>query len=82
VTELIEKEQLLREAGYSYKPDRGVYVNRKARKAFSIEYLEDHDAKDVARKIHEGVHGAKWTFVFNAEPSDSVRRELEKMLSA
>jgi hypothetical protein len=48
----------------------------------SIDYLLDHDAKDIARKTQERAHRAKWTFVFNAKPSDSVRRELEKMLSA
>ncbi len=82
MTELMEKDQLLRKAGYSYEPDRGVYVNRKGRKAFSIDYLLGHDAKDIAHRIQERVRGAKWTFVFNAEPSDSVKRELAKLLSA
>ncbi len=82
MTELMEKEQLLKKAGYSYKPDREVYVNRKARKVFSIDYLEDHDTKEIASKIQEDARGAKWTFIFNDEPSDSVKRELAKMLDA
>jgi hypothetical protein len=82
VTELLEKEQILKKAGYSYDPDREAYVNRKARKLFSIDYLEDHDTKVIARKIQETTHGAKWTFIFNNEPSDSVKRELAKLLDA
>jgi hypothetical protein len=80
VTELMEKEQLLKKAGYWYEPNREVYVNRKARKVFSIEYLEDHDAKEIARKIQEVARGAKWTFIFNEKPSDYVKRELAKVL--
>jgi hypothetical protein len=82
MTVLAEKEQILRKAGYSYDPDREAYVNRKARKVFSVDYLEDHDAEVIARKIQEATHGAKWTFIFNNEPSDSVKRELTRLLDA
>ena len=82
MTELMEKEQLLKKAGYSYEPDREVYVNRKTRKVFSVDYLEDHDTKEIASKIEEAARGAKWTFIFNAKPSDSIKRELAKMLDA
>jgi hypothetical protein len=82
MTELAEKEQLLRKAGYSYQPDREVYINRKARKVFSIDFLEDHDAKEIASKIHEAASGGEWSFIFNDAPSASVRRELAKMLDA
>ncbi len=82
MTELMEKEQLLKKAGYSYDPDREVYVNRKARKVFSIDYLEDHDTKQIANKIQEAARGSKWSFIFNDEPSDSVKRELANMLDA
>jgi hypothetical protein len=82
VTELMEKEQLLKKAGYSFEPNREVYVNRKARKAFSVEYLVDHDTKEIARKIQEAARGAKWTFIYNEKLSDSVKRELAKLLDA
>jgi hypothetical protein len=82
VTELMEKEQLLKKAGYSYEPNREVYVNRKARKAFSVEYLEDHDTKEIARKIQKATRSAKWTFIFNEKLSDYVKRELANMLDA
>jgi hypothetical protein len=81
VTELAVKEQLLKEAGYTYKPDREIYINRGVRKAFSIDFIEDHDPNVIARKIHEGTSGNDWTFIFNGEPSDSVKRELATMLN-
>jgi len=82
VTDLMEKEQLLKKAGYSYDSDREVYISRNARKVFSVDYLEDHDTKEIASKIQEVARGAKWTFIFNEKPSDSVKRELAKMLDA
>ena len=82
MTELMEKEQLLRKAGYSYEPERELYINRKVRKAFSIDFLEDHAPEEIAHKIQEAAHGTKWTFIFNDEPSDSIRRQLAKMLDA
>lgn len=82
MTELAEKEQLLKTAGYFYLPEREVYINRKTRKAFSVDYLEDHDAEEIARKIHRTERSGKWTFVFNQRPSESVKRELSKLLDA
>jgi hypothetical protein len=82
MTELAVKEQLLKEAGYTYKPDREAYINRKARKLFSIEFLEDHEPAEIARKINEASPGNEWTFIFNQQPSDSVKRELARILNA
>ena len=82
MTELTEKEHLLRNAGYSYEPDREVYINRRTRKVISVDFLEDHDTKEIASKIHEATPSAKWTFIFNDVPSDSVKRELAKVLDA
>jgi hypothetical protein len=82
MTERMEKEQLLRKAGYSYDPDREAYVNRKTRKIFSVDYLEDHDTSEITRKIQEATQGAKWTFIFNDKLPDAVKRELTKLLDA
>jgi hypothetical protein len=82
VTELAVKEQILKEAGYTFEPRREAYINRKVRKIFSIDFIEDHGPDAIARKIHEATPGSEWTFIFNAEPSDSVKRELARILSA
>jgi hypothetical protein len=82
VTELAVKDQLLKDAGYVYKPDRELYINRKARKAFSIDFLEDKSPEEIARKIHEAAPSSEWTFIFTVEPSESVKRELARLLDA
>ena len=44
------KSQLLREAGYVYNFDRMVYVNRRTKKAFSVEFVEA-DAISAPRSV-------------------------------
>jgi hypothetical protein len=82
VTELAAKDHLLKEAGYTYRPDRELYINREARKAFSIDFLEEKSPYEITKKIHEVTPGNEWTFIFTIEPSDSVKRELARMLDA
>jgi hypothetical protein len=74
---LIEsKTDILDEAGYSYSFDRQMYVNRKAKRAFSVEFVEDHSEDD----IRERTSGLEWRFYFNSSPSEAVRHELESVL--
>jgi hypothetical protein len=82
VTELAVKDQLLKDAGYTYKPDRELYVNRKVRKAFSIDFLEERSPDEIASKINEARPSGEWTFIFTIEPSESVKRELARLLDA
>jgi hypothetical protein len=82
VTELAVKEQLLKEAGYSFNLDRELYVNRRHRKVFSIDFIEEKDPDEIINKIHEATPGSEWTFIFTDEPSASVKRELARMLDA
>jgi hypothetical protein len=74
------KLQLLENAGYYYNFDRLVYVNRDARKAFSIEFVQDHNDTDLAARIKETISPAEWRFYFNVAPSDAVKRELSAIL--
>jgi hypothetical protein len=82
VTELAVKEQLLKEAGYTYRPDREAYINRRARKIFSVDFLEEHEPEEIASKIREATPGNEWTFIFNQQPTDSMKRELARLLNA
>jgi hypothetical protein len=43
------KTDILDEAGYAYSFDRQMYINRKAKKALSVEFVQDH-SKDQIRK--------------------------------
>jgi hypothetical protein len=74
------KKDILLKANYRYNFDRDVYFNRKAKKAFSLEFVEDHPEEELITLIGEGAHGSGWEFYFNSAPSDGVKRELERVL--
>lgn len=69
------KEDLLNQAGYRYNFDRMAYVNRAAKKVFSIEAIEDHSEEWLSEKLAERNH-SDWRFYFNEAPSSSVRRDF------
>ena len=74
------KSQILEDAGYAYSFRRLIYVNRNARKAFSVEFIDDNREDELQKIIDEKTEGAKWQFYFTTPPSDGVRRELESVL--
>ena len=76
---LATKDQILEDAGYRYSFDRAVYVNRKAKKAFSIEFVEDNTDEEIKARMNQTNNG-RWQFYFNSEPSESVKSELERIL--
>lgn len=80
--QLAAKEQLLKEAGYTYRPDREAYINRRTRKIFSVDFLEEHEPDEIASKIREATPDNEWTFIFNQQPTDSMKRELARLLNA
>jgi hypothetical protein len=74
------KQDLLKQAGYAYNFNRMLYVNRQAKKAFSVEFIDDNDENELERHIREDGDRGEWRFYFNSPPSESVRRELERTL--
>ena len=74
------KSQILEDAGYAYSFSRLIYVNRDARKAFSVEFVDDNREAELQKCIAEETEGAGWQFYFTTPPSDAVRRELESVL--
>ena len=74
------KWQILREAEYAYNFDRMVYFNRRTKKVFSVEFVEDHSENELQRCINEPSNGAEWRFYFNSPPAAAVQRELENVL--
>ena len=74
------KKDILLQANYRYNFDRDIYFNRQDKKAFSIEFVEDHSEDDLIRSIGESTLGKEWKFYFNSGPSESVKRELERVL--
>lgn len=74
------KTEILDDAGYAYSFDRQMYVNRKTRKSFSIEFVEDHSEDEIRKYVREHADGPEWRFYFNAKPSEAVKHELESVL--
>ena len=70
-----ETDALLRRADYRYNFDRMVYINRAARKVFSVEAIEDHSAEWLAERLAEPTNG-EWRFYFNEVPPPAVVRDF------
>lgn len=77
---LTPKTHLLKSAGYVYDFDRAIYINRQARKVFSLEYVEDHPTQVLRRLINRKNPRSSWAFYFNSPPPLDVRRDLERSL--
>jgi ABC-type transporter lipoprotein component MlaA len=80
LTNLATKKQILEGAGYKYSFDREIYFNRRAKKAFSVEFIEDSPEEELEQRIREETPGTEWRFFFNNTPSDAVKRELADVL--
>jgi hypothetical protein len=80
MNELAEKARILDEAGYKYVLDRSIYFNRRTRKIFSVEFIEDTSADKLQQLVNGHANGGDWSFHFNTPPSASVKRELESIL--
>ena len=76
MTDLTEKEELLENSGYRYHFDRMIYFNRAARRAFSLEFVEDHSRQELQKLLDEIPATNDWVFHFNELPSDRVKRDL------
>jgi hypothetical protein len=74
------KTDILDEAGYAYSFDRQMYINRKTKKAFSVEFVQDHSEHQIRKYIREHTDEPEWRFYFNSPPSEAVRHELESVL--
>jgi hypothetical protein len=76
----MKKSDILWQADYRYNFDRDLWVNPKAKKAFSVEFVDDKPEGEIVRHIEEGTNDSGWTFYFNMAPSDGVKRALEQVL--
>ncbi len=75
-----EKTQLLDSAGYAYNFDRMMYINRQAKKAFSIEYIDDEPVSKIESKIQEPNPKRDWLFYTNLQMSPGTEKELKRVL--
>lgn len=78
---LDQKQDILDSEGYIYNFKRMIFFNRKAKKAFSLEHIEDIPVRTLKKEVREKNDEQDWKFYFNSDPSDAVRHELVKILS-
>jgi hypothetical protein len=74
------KDQILEDAGYAYSLDRMMYVNRRTKKVFSVQFVEDSSEDQLQKCIDEDSGGAEWRFYVNSPLPEGVKRELERLL--
>jgi hypothetical protein len=79
MTDLTEKERLLENSGYRYHFVRMIYFSRSVRRAFSLEFVEDHSRQEIQKLLAQPATN-DWVFHFNKPPSDRVQRELAEAL--
>lgn len=76
------KEKILEDNGFKYHFIRMIYFNRKTRKIFSFEAIDDHDEAWLMQKIQEK-NKEQWQFYFNnPPPSDAIKMEVIRELEA
>ena len=80
VPALTPKTLILEEAGYIYHFDREMYFNRRTKKAFSLEFVEDHQPNEIQKLIATKKTTRNWSFYFNSILSSDIRRQLEQVL--
>jgi hypothetical protein len=74
------KIHLLDQAGYSYNFDRMMYINRQAKKAFSVEFVDDKPESVIVSRIREPNLGTDWRFYTSLPMSEGTKRELKRVL--
>jgi hypothetical protein len=74
------KVQLLDSAGYNYNFDRMMFINRRVKKAFSSEFVEDKPEEEIAKGIDEPTDGADWRFYTSIPLTPGLEREIKRLL--
>ncbi len=57
-----DKEELLESSGYRYHFERMMYVNKTARRAFSVEFVDDKSQQDIQELIDDLPATNDWVF--------------------
>ena len=59
------KLKILHDGGYRYNFDRQLYFNRDTKRAFSVEFIEDHPEDEIAQLVRDEPSRLEWQFFFN-----------------
>jgi hypothetical protein len=71
-----QKKEILQKANYRYHFSRSIYFNRDDKKIFSLEAIEDNDLVWLNDRIKMKSENNEWTFFFNENPSEKVKKEI------
>ena len=66
------KEPILKAAEYVYDFHRMAYYNRAARKAFSVEWVDDHSDQELRHALDEPNESGEWQVYVEPRPAQSV----------
>ena len=72
----LEKEEMLRSAGFRYYFQRMAYINRDSKKIVSIEAVEDKPEEWLRDMIAQSNPSGEWRFYFShgQQPSAEVKK--------
>jgi hypothetical protein len=70
------KDPILRAAGYVYNFDRLAYYNRATKKAFSLEWVEDHTDAELREALARANDSVNWEVYATTPPSQGVINEF------
>jgi hypothetical protein len=79
MSELRDKGYLLENSGYDYHFERMIYRNRATKRAFSIEFVEDHSLQEIQKLIDQSP-ASDWVFHFNQPPPKGLIKNLIEAL--
>lgn len=79
MSELLDIERLLETHGYRYHLARMCYFSRTAKRAFSIEFVEEHSLQEIQTLV-ETPSTNDWIFHFTKPASNWSKQELARAL--
>ena len=75
-------EPILKAAKYVYNFDRMAYYNRTAKKAFSVEWVDDHTEDELRRALAEPNDSGEWRLYAEPRPPQRVINEFLAEINA
>lgn len=69
------KHKLLEDEGYQYNFDREIYSNKKHKKIFTKEVVDDHNKDWLLERITAS-NGTDWTIYSGIPLKDKIKKEI------
>jgi hypothetical protein len=74
-----DKYDLLSKNDFQNHFDRAMYFNRRTKKIFSLEAIEDHDLEWLRIRIESPNNTGTWQFYFNRNvPQETIKEILKQ----